>query len=120
MVEAAALEHWLMRWWLDTGDLKWMQDRMRTDLKEDVAQTVFLQVKRHLCPKDTPIEGNKPIHIGGNKGQMIDTIEQKHSFLQMTTYVFVLRCPAKPGTATQKRFAGRPDTLWVPPRDPTK
>ncbi len=81
MVEPSALEHQLLAWRLDTGDLEWVQDGVGSELNEGVAETFFLQINRHPCLEDTLVKGGQPIQIGGDKGQVMKVVEQLQDYL---------------------------------------
>src|SRR5215212_5931755 len=76
MVEASAPEHRLGARRLEAGNLKGMQDRVRSHLDKGVAEIFFFQIHRGSCPEDALVEGDEAIHVGGDKRQVVDVVEQ--------------------------------------------
>jgi hypothetical protein len=75
------LEHWLGTRRLDPWNLERVQDGVRTYFDEGVAKIFFLEVNCHLCFKNTFVKADQPVHIGSDKGEVMDIVEQFHNQL---------------------------------------
>ena len=79
--KAPALEHRLLAWRLNPRDLKWMKDSVRPHFDEGVAQTLLLEIDRHARSEDPLVETDQSVHVGGDKRQVVDVVEQLHDDL---------------------------------------
>ena len=81
VVEAPALEHRLLAWRLNPRDLTWMKDSVRPHFDEGVAQTLLLERDRQARSEDPLVETDQSVHVGGDKRQVVDVVEQLHDDL---------------------------------------
>ena len=78
MVEASALEHRLGARRLNARNLKGMKDSVRPNFDEGVAQALLLEIDRHARVEDPLVEADQPVHVRGDKRQVMDVVEQLH------------------------------------------
>ncbi len=81
VVEAPAREDRLPRRRVDPIHLERMENRVGTDLDEDVTSPwrIFLgSVEGHARVKDALVEGDQPVHVAGQEGHVVQAVEQRH------------------------------------------
>ena len=55
-----------------------MKDSVRADFNEGVAQALFLEIDRYARVEDPLVEADQPVHVRGDKRQVVDVVEQLH------------------------------------------
>jgi hypothetical protein len=61
--------------------LERVQHRCRPDFDKHMPQTLFLQIERDARVKDSLVEVDQPVHVGGEEGQMVNAVDKSYSAL---------------------------------------
>ena len=81
VVQPAAPEHRPGARRLDARHLEGVQHRARANLDEGVAEALFFQVDRHPRFEDALVEGDQPVHVGGDERRVVDAVWQSQPSL---------------------------------------
>lgn len=84
VVQAPARKDRLPRGRVDPIDLEGMEHGVRTNLDEGVTAAWWIllcPIEGHPRVEDALVEGDQPVHVAGQKGHMVQVVEQRHRLL---------------------------------------